>query len=145
MLHGHAGPVNGVEADGTPFIEVDAAAAGPAVVSSKVLEGVLEPAAAAPEPAAAVAAFDPEATTCAAASQAVISPKSYSTAASQPAAVGPKLSSAASKLSADPKLSVAPSQPAADTTLLEVNTCMCICVACAALRGSCMACAHEGT
>ena len=83
-----------------------------------------------PEPAAA---FDPEPTTCAAASQAVISPKSYSTAASQPAAVGPKLSSAASKLSADPKLSVAPSQPAADTTLLEVNTCMCICVACAAL------------
>ena len=86
-----------------------------------------------PKPAAALAAFDPEPTTCAAASQAVISPKSYSTAASQPAAVGPKLSSAASKLSADPKLSVAPSQPAADTTLLEVNTCMCICVACAAL------------
>ena len=75
-LHGHAGPVNGFEA-GTLFIEVDAVATE--AVSSKMLG----PAAAAPEPAAAVAGFDPE-PTCAAASQ------------------GPKLSSAISKPLAAP-------------------------------------------
>ena len=56
-------------------------------VSSKMLG----PAAAAPEPAAAVAGFDPE-PTCAAASQ------------------GPKLSSAISKLSADHKPLAAPAE-----------------------------------
>ena len=134
VLHGRTGPVNGVEADGTLFVEDDAVAAD--AVSSKVLE----PVGVAPEHAVALA---PE-PLCAAASQAVISRKSHPAAASQPsedttlsaapqATVGPKLSAAASKPSADLKLSAAPSQPAADTTLLEVNTCMCICVACAAL------------
>ena len=61
-------------------------------VSSKMLG----PAAAAPEPAAAVAGFDPE-PTCAA-------------AASQPTAVGPQLSSATSKLSADLKPLAAPAE-----------------------------------
>ena len=56
---------------------------------------VLGPAAAAPEPAAAVAGFDPE-LTCA--------------AASQPTAVGPQLSSATSKLSADLKPLAAPAE-----------------------------------
>ena len=88
-LHGHAGPVNGFEA-GTLFIEVDAVATE--AVSSKMLG----PAAAAPEPAAAVAGFDPE-PTCAA-------------AASQPTAVGPQLSSATSKLSADLKPLAAPAE-----------------------------------
>ena len=60
-LHGHAGPVNGFEA-GTLSIEVNAVATEAASFK------VLGPAAAAPEPAAAVAGFDPE-LTCAAASQ----------------------------------------------------------------------------
>ena len=60
-------------------------------VSSKMLG----PAAAAPEPAAAVAGFDPE-LTCA--------------AASQPTAVGPQISSATSKLSADLKPLAAPAE-----------------------------------